>query len=174
MVMGGKRVTAGSKEERECFEQVAERLEHGIPHGYAAMLDKPAVRRAVLECLADGKWYTVDQITATAEEGLPGLTADQVRNSVTKLRREPPEGKRLESKLIGKKAQYRLGKARPKASEGAPIQALADFCDKVAPLLDELDEIGSMHVARISPGMVRQVTFRLRKLFEHLLQETTA
>jgi transcriptional regulator with XRE-family HTH domain len=32
-------------------------------------------------------------------------------------------------------------------------------------LLDELDEIGRMHVALISPGMVRQVAFKLRKLF---------
>ena len=157
--------------ERERFAAVAHALEHGIPHGHEALLVKPEVGGAVLECLADGKWYTVEQITATAEETLPGLTADQVRNSITNLRRHPPEGKRLQSKLIGKKAQYRLARALPKKS--APLEVLADLYEKATPLLDELDELGQMSMARLSPGLVRNVAFRIRRLFEALLQETT-
>lgn len=163
--------TKGREEER--FEQVAYRLEHGIPHGIEAIINKPAIQKAVTDCLADGKAYTVEQITATVEESLPGITTEQVRSAVTKLRSHPPAGKELQSKLIGHhKAQYRLAKARPDAKEKDAYAA--HIYEQAQPILDELDELGRMSRARLSAGLVKQVAFKLRRLFESMLKETTA
>jgi hypothetical protein len=41
--------------EAERFAAVAHVLEHGIPQGYAALLDKPAVRKAVLDCVVSAR-----------------------------------------------------------------------------------------------------------------------
>lgn len=159
--------------ERERFAAVAHALEHGIPHGFDALIDKPGIGKATAEALADGKWYTVSQITASVEESLPGATEEQVREAVRNLRARPPQGQELKTKKIGKKCQYRLGKrsARPGGRESSFLEELMA---RAAPLLDELDELGRMSMARLSPGLVRNVAFRIRKLFESLMEEATA
>lgn len=167
--------TKGSKnKEADRFAQVAHALEHGIPHGMEALVNKPGIGKAVLDCLADGKWYTVTQITATVEEDLVGITEEQVRDALTVTRKKPPAGHMVETKRISTKCQYRLV-AKPSAPPDTTPAALPPrFVEQVVPLLDELDEIGAMHVGRISPGMVRKVSFRLRQILDAMLHEATA
>jgi len=155
------------------FAAVADRIENGIPQGAEALSDKPGIARAVREVLADGKWYTTEQILATAEESLPGLTRTQVLDSLRTIRRNPAPGKKLETRHFGTRAQYRFVKEHSgKGSKMPP--AIIELCEKAAPLLDELDELAGMSMARLSPGLVRQVAFRLRKLFDSLTAEATA
>jgi hypothetical protein len=159
--------------EAERFAQVAHALEHGVPHGYEAMIDKPGIVPAVLECLADGRWYTVQQITATVEESLPGLTCDQVSSALTKtIRRRPPAGKRLESKLIGRKAQYRLVKTRA-AQADKPEVVLAVY-EQIKPLIDELYHWGKQYSGMVAPGEIKIIAHKLEKIFERLLTKEKA
>ncbi len=155
--------TKGKEEER--FAQVAWRLEHSIPHGKAAQIEKPGVRLAVVECLADGKWYTIPQLAATAEESLPGLTEDQVQAALRMLRLRPPEGKEVKVKKIGKRSQYRLTKAAEKTRSPG---VLDEIYDRVSLLIDELEECGRMHRYEMTPQAVLQIAVKLRRIFEEV------
>jgi transcriptional regulator with XRE-family HTH domain len=53
----------------------------------------------------------------------------------------------------------------------APVEAddersSSEFYKRASPLLDELDELGRMSMARLSPGLVHQTAVRFRMLFE--------
>lgn len=152
---------------------VAHALEHGIAQGIQAIIDKPGILRAVTECLSDGKWYTVEQILATAETTLLGLTRVQVNAAIHHLRDRPPVGLLLETRNAGKLFQHRLAKA-PVEAPGLTPEAVASLRDGVAPLLDELAEIGARSSLRISAGEIRIIETKLRRLFKQLLEEPSA
>jgi DNA-binding transcriptional ArsR family regulator len=156
--------TKGREQDR--FRQVAETLANGIPQGHAALVNKPGIRQAVLACLGDGKTYTVNQITATVEESLPGVTATQVRNAMTELQRAG----RVENRRPGEKvARYRLTKAKTSEKTGGPVAALYEEC---RPLIEELRHWGKQSRYEQAPSELLNIATRLERLFESRLAAT--
>lgn len=162
--------TKGSEKDR--FEQVLHALEHGIPHGRAALVSKPGVREALLGTLADGKWYTVSQVTATVEESLPGVTEEQVTAGVGHTRRNPPDGQRIEVKKIGRKCQYRLVSGSAAGGPEAPAKGLEEVIslyEEARPLIEELRHWGKSSKWHQCPGELLKLAVKLERLFESRL-----
>lgn len=154
------------------FEQVLHALEHGIPHGRAALVSKPGVREALLGTLADGKWYTVSQVTATVEESLPGVTEEQVTAGVGHTRRNPPDGQRIEVKKIGRKCQYRLVSGSAAGGPEAPAKGLEEVIslyEEARPLIEELRHWGKSSKWHQCPGELLKLAVKLERLFESRL-----
>jgi hypothetical protein len=154
--------------EKERFEQVARILTSGVPHGIAAMHQKPGMRNAVLAAMADGQWYTTRQVLATVEETLTGATGDQIAGALTWIRRLQPKGKCLESRAFGNRVQYRLV---DRDESTGPVSPVREIYDQAAPLLDELEAEARKHMAEWSPSTVRKIAVQLRRLFEEVLAE---
>jgi hypothetical protein len=161
--------TSGKEADR--FAQVAHVLEHGIPHGIEAMIDKPGISAAVVECLQDGKWYTIKQITATVEESLIGVTENQVTGSVRAIRRTPPAGKKIEAKPIGRMHQYRMVKRKGGGSATPIEEATLEIYEQVQPFIEQLRHWGNSSRWEQAPSALLQIAERLERLFEARLSK---
>jgi transcriptional regulator with XRE-family HTH domain len=129
--------------------------------------EKPAgFKEAVVALLGGSRWYTTKQIVAALSEEFPGITEEQIHVALRQIRYRPPEGKQLRAKKIGRKHQYRLIKEvkRPKAGS-----LPGNFFEKLEEVLTDLDDMGQMTMATLTPSLVRQAAYRLRKLCEHLV-----
>jgi hypothetical protein len=154
------------------FAEVAHRLEHGIAQGHQALVEKPGIKAAIEDVLADGQWYTTAQIAATAEESLPGVTTEQVSNSMKSIHDRPPDGVKLQRKKIGKKCQYRL--ARRKAGADAHADALVELYEEARPIIEELRQWGRSSRWQQAPGELLKLAVQLERLFERRLPKVNA
>lgn len=150
------------EKERDRFAHVLNALQNGVPQGAEALGKNFNLTPSIRSVLSDGGWHTIEQIAADIEDSVVGVTETQIRNAVNQLLR----GGSVVSKKVGKIAQYRA--VRGKAAAKSPA-AVTDLYERVAPLIDELDQIGQRSEYAISPIELRMIAVKLRRLFDSVL-----
>jgi hypothetical protein len=117
----------------------------------------------VREVLRTKKWLTVEQIQRELE-GSRGvrLTLEQIRGTLRTIKRSPTSGDVLQEKNFGEEESNRpMRRYRIEAREVlSPVQQL---CRLLEPVLAQLEEMGQMHAACMSPMMIRVVAERIRQ-----------
>jgi hypothetical protein len=59
-----------------------------LPRPYRNLMDKPGIRKAIIELMRDGKRRNVGQIAGDLDGKLPGLTTDQVGGALKDIQKK--------------------------------------------------------------------------------------
>jgi hypothetical protein len=149
-----------------------ERLSPDTPQGYKNLVVKPGFRRELLKILADGHWHTTARIATSFHKTFPTADIAVVRRALSNLLRDPPHGKEVISKKVGKKMQYRMRDAAV-GTRQVPTKLVTSLIEGIAPVIDELRYWARQNQYEITPSAMAVLAARLDKLLEPLQKDVS-
>jgi hypothetical protein len=108
--------------DEERFARVWDLLEADrseTPSGYAHLVKKPGIRKAVLEAMKDGKPRSVQELAAIVQNEIPEVDNPAIKSALARIQEKPPQGQALHARHIGRSHKYKLIPA--KRCHGPPV-----------------------------------------------------
>jgi hypothetical protein len=158
------------KSEEERFKQVARLLSGDVPPGYKNLINKPGIRKAIIEKCADGVKRSVAEIAAVLADDLPTVTRLQVSTAMAKLQKKPPKGIAVEAQHLGRVHRYRLVSKEISTAQSVDPQEAGAVVAEVLPIFKEIQKELKKSVVTLSTAFLMERVHRIEQALLSLLQ----